>query len=172
MSIVNLNFNIKDQKALGDFLRACLAIPNWLKVVLLASFLAAAFYFCGFQKLFYGPQVKEIETLKQEVIKTKNKMNYQVISTEKYTSDYRNILYEFYLIRQENEKLIEMHDNDIEIIVNYLRAASRNSRDLYYLERDLKEESEYFKKIKCIYHESSKLFKKDGSYFEKDSVVN
>lgn len=159
MGIIDFKVDFSNQKVLGAIVRCFLDIPRWLKILVVLSFVGAIVYFGFGQGYLYNDQLNELKRLQVELAETKQKMDNSVLSLEIYNQDYEMFIREFILIKEMNDKLVEMHDEQINLFLEYLKHVNGPSRELSYLENILRQNEKYFKKICSAYFKRSLLFK-------------
>lgn len=159
MGIIDFKVDFSNQKVLGAIVRCFLDIPRWLKILVVLSFVGAIVYFGFGQGYLYNDQLNELKRLQVELVETKQKMDNSVLSLEIYNQDYEMLIREFILIKEMNDKLVEMHDEQINLFLEYLKHVNGSSRELSYLENILRQNKKYFRKICSAYFKRSLLFK-------------
>ena len=159
MGIIDFKVDFSNQKVLGAIVRCFLDIPRWLKILVVLSFVGAIVYFGFCQEYLYNDQLNELKRLQVELVETKQKMDNSVLSLEIYNQDYEMFIREFILIKEMNDKLVEMHDEQINLFLEYLKHVNGPSRELSYLENILRQNEKYFRQICSAYFKRSLLFK-------------
>lgn len=159
MGIIDFKVDFSNQKVLGAIVRCFLDIPRWLKILVVLSFVGAIVYFGFGQGYLYNDQLNELKRLQVELAETKQKMDNSVLSLEIYNQDYEMFIREFILIKEMNDELVEMHDEQINLFLEYLKHVDRPSRELSYLENILRQNEKYFRQICSAYFKRSLLFK-------------
>ncbi len=159
MGIIDFKVDFSNQKVLGAIVRCFLDIPRWLKILVVLSFVGAIVYFGFCQGYLYNDQLNELKRLQVELAETKQKMDNSVLSLEIYNQDYEMFIREFILIKEMNDELVEMHDEQINLFLEYLKHVNGPSRELSYLENSLRQNEKYFRQICSAYFERSLLFK-------------
>lgn len=159
MGIIDFKVDFSNQKVLGAIVRCFLDIPRWLKILVVLSFVGAIVYFGFGQGYLYNDQLNELKRLQVELVETKQKMDNSVLSLEIYNQDYEMFIREFILIKEMNDKLVEMHDEQINLFLEYLKHVHGPSRELSYLENILRQNEKYFRQICSAYFKRSLLFK-------------
>lgn len=159
MGIIDFKVDFSNQKVLGAIVRCFLDIPRWLKILVVLSFVGAIVYFCFCQGYLYNDQLNELKRLQVELAETKQKMDNSVLSLEIYNQDYEMFIKEFILIKEMNDELVEMHDEQINLFLEYLKHVNGPSRELSYLENSLSQNEKYFRQICSAYFKRSLLFK-------------
>lgn len=159
MGIIDFKVDFSNQKVLGAIVRCFLDIPRWLKILVVLSFVCAIVYFGFGQGYLYNDQLNELKRLQVELVETKQKMDNSVLSLEIYNQDYEMFIREFILIKEMNDKLVEMHDEQLNLFLEYLKHVNGPSRELSYLENILRQNEKYFRQICSAYFKSSLLFK-------------
>lgn len=159
MGIIDFKVDFSNQKVLGAIVRCFLDIPRWLKILVVLSFVGAIVYFGFGQGYLYNDQLNELKRLQVELVETKQKMDNLVLSFEIYNQDYEMFIREFILIKEMNDKLVEMHDEQINLFLEYLKQVNGPSRELSYLENILRQNEKYFRQICSAYFKRSLLFK-------------
>lgn len=159
MGIIDFKVDFSNQKVLGAIVRCFLDIPRWLKILVVLSFVGAIVYFGFGQGYLYNDQLNELKRLQVELAETKQKMDNSVLSLEIYNQDYEMFIREFILIKKMNDELVEMHDEQINLFLEYLKHVNGPSRELSYLENILRQNKKYFRQICSAYFKSSLLFK-------------
>lgn len=162
MGIIDFKVDFSNQKVLGAIVRCFLDIPRWLKILVVLSFVSAIVYFGLSQGYLYNDQLNELKRLQVELAETKQKMDNSVLSLEIYNQDYEMVIREFILIKEMNDKLVEMHDEQINLFLEYLKHVNGPSRELSYLENSLRQNKKYFRQICSAYFKCSLLFKDDN----------
>lgn len=165
MGIIDFKVDFSNQKVLGAIVRCFLDIPRWLKILVVLSFVSAIVYFGLGQGYLYNNQLNELKRLQVELAETKQKMDNSVLSLEIYNQDYEMFIREFILIKEMNDELVEMHDEQINLFLEYLKHVNGPSRELNYLENSLRQNEKYFRQICSAYFKCSFLFK-DGNKTE------
>lgn len=159
MGIIDFKVDFSNQKVLGAIVRCFLDIPRWLKILVVLSFVGAIVYFGFCQEYLYNDQLNELKRLQVELAETKQKIDNSVLSLEIYNQDYEMFIREFILIKEMNDELVEMHDEQINLFLEYLKHVNRPSRELIYLENSLRQNEKYFRQICSAYFKRSLLFK-------------
>ena len=159
MGIIDFKVDFSNQKVLGAIVRCFLDIPRWLKILVVLSFVGAIVYFGFGQGYLYNDQLNELKRLQVELVETKQKMDNSVLSLEIYNQDYEMFIREFILIKEMNDGLVEMHDEQINLFLEYLKHVNGPSRELSYLENSLRHNKKYFRQICSAYFKRSFLFK-------------
>lgn len=159
MGIIDFKVDFSNQKVLGAIVRCFLDIPRWLKILVVLSFVGAIVYFGFGQGYLYNDQLNELKRLQVELVETKQKMDNSVLSLETYNQDYEMFIREFILIKEMNDKFVEMHDEQINLFLEYLKHVNGPSRELSYLENILRQNEKYFRQICYAYFKRSLLFK-------------
>lgn len=159
MGIVDFKVDFSNQKVLGAIVRCFLDIPRWLKILVVLSFVGAIVYFGFGQEYLYNDQLNELKRLQVELAETKQKMDNSVLSLKIYNQDYEMFIKEFILIKEINDELVEMHDEQINLFLEYLKHVNGPSRELSYLENSLRQNEKYFRQICSAYFKRSLLFK-------------
>lgn len=159
MGIIDFKVDFSNQKVLGAIVRCFLDIPRWLKILVVLSFVGAIIYFGFCQGYLYNDQLKELKRLQVEFAETKQKMDNSVLSLKIYNQDYEMFIKEFILIKEMNDELVEMHDEQINLFLEYLKHVNGPSRELSYLENSLRQNEKYFRQICSAYFKRSLLFK-------------
>lgn len=159
MGIIDFKVDFSNQKVLGAIVRCFLDIPRWLKILVVLSFVGAIVYFGFGQGYLYNDQLNELKRLQVELAETKQKMNNSVLSLKIYNQDYEMFIREFILIKEMNDELVEMHDEQINLFLEYLKHVNGPSRELRYLENSLRRNEKYFRQICSAYFKRSLLFK-------------
>lgn len=159
MGIVDFKVDFSNQKVLGAIIRCFLDIPRWLRILVVLSFVGAIVYFGFGQEYLYNDQLNELKRLQVELAETKQKMDNSVLSLEIYNQDYEMLIKEFILIKEINDELVEMHDEQINLFLEYLKHVNGPSRELSYLENSLRQNEKYFRQICSAYFKRSLLFK-------------
>lgn len=159
MGIIDFKVDFSNQKVLGAIVRCFLDIPRWLKILVVLSFVGAIVYFGFCQGYLYNDQLNELKRLQVELAETKQKMDNSVLSLEIYNQDYEMFIREFILIKEMNDELVEMHDEQINLFLEYLKYVNGPSRELSYLENSLRQNEKYFRQICSAYFKRSLLFK-------------
>ena len=159
MGIIDFKVDFSNQKVLGAIVRCFLDIPRWLKILVVLSFVGAIVYFGFGQGYLYNDQLNELKRLQVELVKTKEKMDNSVLSLETYNQDYEMFIREFILIKEMNDELVEMHDAQVNLFLEYLKHVNGPSRELSYLENSLRQNKKYFRQICSAYFKRSLLFK-------------
>lgn len=159
MGIIDFKVDFSNQKVLGAIVRCFLDIPRWLKILVVLSFVGAIVYFGFCQGYLYNDQLNELKRLQVELAETKQKMDNSVLSLEIYNQDYEMFIREFILIKEMNDELVEMHDEQVNLFLEYLKHVNRPSRELSYLENSLRQNEKYFRQICSAYFKRSLLFK-------------
>lgn len=159
MGIVDFKVDFSNQKVLGAIVRCFLDIPRWLKILVVLSFVGAIVYFGFCQGYLYNDQLNELKRLQVELAETKQKMDNSVLNLEIYNQDYEMFIREFILIKEMNDELVEMHDELINLFLEYLKYVNGPSRELSYLENSLRQNEKYFRQICSAYFKRSLLFK-------------
>lgn len=159
MGIIDFKVDFSNQKVLGAIVRCFLDIPRWLKILVVLSFVGAIVYFGFCQEYLYNDQLNELKRLQVELAETKQKMDNSVLSLEIYNQDYEMFIKEFILIKELNDELVEMHDEQINLFLEYLKHVNGPSRELSYLENSLRQNEKYFRQICSAYFKRSLLFK-------------
>lgn len=159
MGIIDFKVDFSNQKVLGAIVRCFLDIPRWLKILVVLSFVGAIVYFGFGQGYLYNDQLNELKRLQVELVETKQKMDNSVLSLEIYNQDYEMFIREFILIKEMNDELVEMHDEQINLFLEYLKHVDGPSRELSYLENILRQNKKYFRQICSAYFKRSLLFK-------------
>lgn len=152
MGIIDFKVNFSNQKVLGAIVRCFLDIPRWLKILVVLSFVGAIVYFGFCQGYLYNEQLNELKRLQVELAETKQKMDNSYLSLEMF-------IREFILIKEMNDELVEMHDEQINLFLEYLKYVNGPSRELSYLENSLRQNEKYFRQICSAYFKCSLLFK-------------
>ena len=159
MGIIDFKLDFSNQKVLGAIVRCFLDIPRWLKILVVLSFVGAIVYFGFCQGYLYNDQLNELKRLQVELAETKQKMDNSVLNLEIYNQDYEMFIREFILIKEMNDELVEMHDEQINLFLEYLKHVNGPSRELSYLENSLRQNKKYFRQICSAYFKRSLLFK-------------
>lgn len=159
MGIIDFKVDFSNQKVLGAIVRCFLDIPRWLKILVVLSFVGAIVYFGFGQGYLYNDQLNELKRLQVELVETKEKMDNSVLSLEIYNQDYEMFIREFILIKEMNDGLVEMHDEQVNLFLEYLKRVNGPSRELSYLENSLRQNEKYFRQICSAYFKRSLLFK-------------
>lgn len=159
MGIIDFKVDFSNQKVLGAIVRCFLDIPRWLKILVVLSFVGAIVYFGFCQGYLYNDQLNELKRLQVELAETKQKMDNSVLNLEIYNQDYEMFIREFILIKEMNDELVEMHDEQINLFLEYLKYVNGPSRELSYLENSLRQNKKYFRQICSAYFKRSLLFK-------------
>ena len=159
MGIIDFKVDFSNQKVLGAIVRCFLDIPRWLKILVVLSFVGAIVYFGFGQGYLYKDQLNELKRLQVELAETKQKMDNSVLSLEIYNQDYEMFIREFILIKEMNDELVEMHNEQINLFLEYLKHVNGPSRELSYLENILRQNEKYFRQICSAYFKRSLLFK-------------
>jgi hypothetical protein len=159
MGIIDFKVDFSNQKVLGAIVRCFLDIPRWLKILVVLSFVGAIVYFGFCQGYLYNDQLNELKRLQVELAETKQKMDNSVLNLEIYNQDYEMFIREFILIKEMNDELVEMHDEQINLFLEYLKHVNGPSRELSYLENSLRQNKKYFRQICSAYFKRSLLFK-------------
>lgn len=159
MGIIDFKVDFSNQKVLGAIVRCFLDIPRWLKILVVLSFVGAIVYFGFCQEYLYNDQLNELKRLQVELAETKQKMDNSVLSLEIYNQDYEMFIREFILIKEMNDELVEMHDEQINLFLEYFKHVNGPSRELRYLENSLRQNEKYFRQICSAYFKRSLLFK-------------
>lgn len=159
MGIIDFKVDFSNQKVLGAIVRCFLDIPRWLKILVVLSFVGAIVYFGFGQGYLYNDQLNELKRIQVELAETKQKMDNSVLSLEIYNQDYEMFIREFILIKEMNDELVEMHDEQINLFLEYLKHVNGPSRELSYLENSLRQNEKYFRQICSAYFKRSLLFK-------------
>lgn len=159
MGIIDFKVDFSNQKVLGAIVRCFLDIPRWLKILVVLSFVGAIVYFGFCQGYLYNDQLNELKRLQVELAETKQKMDNSDLSLEIYNQDYEMFIREFILIKEMNDELVEMHDEQINLFLEYLKYVNGPSRELSYLENSLRQNEKYFRQICSAYFKRSLLFK-------------
>ena len=159
MGIIDFKVDFSNQKVLGAIVRCFLDIPRWLKILVVLSFVGAIVYFGFGQGYLYNDQLNEIKRLQVELAETKQKMDNSVLSLKIYNQDYEMFIREFILIKEMNDELVEMHDEQVNLFLEYLKRVNGPSRELNYLENSLRQNEKYFRQICSAYFKRSLLFK-------------
>lgn len=159
MGIIDFKVDFSNQKVLGAIVRCFLDIPRWLKILVVLSFVGAIVYFGFGQGYLYNDQLNELKRLQVELAETKQKMDNSVLSLEIYNQDYEMFIREFILIKEMNDELVEMHNEQINLFLEYLKRVNGPSRELSYLENNLRQDEKYFRQICSVYFKGSLLFK-------------
>lgn len=159
MGIIDFKVDFSNQKVLGAIVRCFLDIPRWLKILVVLSFVGAIVYFGFGQGYLYNDQLNELKRIQVELAETKQKMDNSVLSLEIYNQDYEMFIREFILIKEMNDELVEMHDEQINLFSEYLKHVNGPSRELSYLENSLRQNEKYFRQICSAYFKRSLLFK-------------
>lgn len=159
MGIIDLKLDLNNQKVLGAILKAFLDIPKWLKTLVVLSSLSAVVYFGIAQGYLYNDQINELKKLQIELSETKQKIQFSVLSLEEYNKDYTDLIKEFILIKEMNDKLLEMHDEQVKLLLEYLKTVDGPSKDLTYLENSIYQNERYFKRMCNSYLKRSILYK-------------
>ena len=169
MGIIDFKVDFSNQKVLGAIVRCFLDIPRWLKILVVLSFVGAIVYFGFGQGYLYNDQLNELKRIQVELAETKQKMDNSVHSLEIYNQDYEMFIREFILIKEMNDELVEMHDEQINLFLEYLKHVNGPSRELSYLENILRQNEKYFRQICSAYFKRSFLFKDDNKteYLDK-----
>lgn len=162
MGIIDFKVDFSNQKVLGAIVRCFLDIPRWLKILVVLSFVGAIVYFGFCQGYLYNDQLNELKRLQVELVETKQKMDNSVLSLEIYNQDYEMFIREFILIKEMNDELVEMHDEQVNLFLEYLKHVNGPSRELSYLENSLRQNEKYFRQICSAYFKRSLLFKDDN----------
>lgn len=157
MGIIDFKVDFSNQKVLGAIVRCFLDIPRWLKILVVLSFVGAIVYFGFCQGYLYNDQLNELKRLQVELAETKQKMDNSVLNLEIYNQDYEMFI--FILIKEMNDELVEMHDEQINLFLEYLKHVNGPSRELSYLENSLRQNKKYFRQICSAYFKRSLLFK-------------
>lgn len=152
MGIIDFKVDFSNQKVLGAIVRCFLDIPRWLKILVVLSFVGAIVYFGFGQGYLYNDQLNELKRIQVELAETKQKMDNSVLSLEMF-------IREFILIKEMNDELVEMHDEQINLFLEYLKHVNGPSRELSYLENSLRQNEKYFRQICSAYFKCSLLFK-------------
>lgn len=159
MGIIDFKVDFSNQKVLGAIVRCFLDIPRWLKILVVLSFVGAIVYFGFCQGYLYNDQLNELKRLEVELAETKQKMDNSVLSLEIYNQDYEMFIREFILIKEMNDALVEMHDEQINLFLEYLKHVNGPFKELSYLENSLRQNEKYFRQICSAYFKRSLLFK-------------
>lgn len=159
MGIIDFKVDFSNQKVLGAIVRCFLDIPRWLKILVVLSFVGAIVYFGFGQGYLYNDQLNELKRLQVELAETKQKMDNSVLSLKIYNQDYEMLIREFILIKEMNDELVEMHDEQINLFLEYLKHVNGPSRELSYLENSLRQNKKYFRQICSAYFKQSLIFK-------------
>lgn len=159
MGIIDFKVDFSNQKVLGAIVRCFLDIPRWLKILVVLSFVGAIVYFGFCQGYLYNDQLNELKRLQVELAETKQKMDNSVLNLEIYNQDYEMFIREFILIKEMNDELVDMHDEQINLFLEYLKHVNGPSRELSYLENSLRQNKKYFRQICSAYFKRSLLFK-------------
>lgn len=159
MGIIDFKVDFSNQKVLGAIVRCFLDIPRWLKILVVLSFVGAIVYFGFGQGYLYNDQLNELKRLQVELAETKQKMDNSVLSLEIYNQDYEMFIREFILIKEMNDELVEMHNEQINLFFEYFKHVNGPSRELSYLENILRQNEKYFRQICSAYFKRSLLFK-------------
>lgn len=159
MGIIDFKVDFSNQKVLGAIVRCFLDIPRWLKILVVLSFVGAIVYFGFCQGYLYNDQLNELKRLQVELAETKQKMDNSVLSLEIYNQDYEMFIREFILIKEMNDELVEMHDEQINLFLEYLKHVNGPSRELSYFLNSLRQNEKYFRQICSAYFKRSLLFK-------------
>lgn len=159
MGIIDFKVDFSNQKVLGAIVRCFLDIPRWLKILVVLSFVGAIVYFGFCQGYLYNDQLNELKRLQVELAETKQKMDNSVLNLKIYNQDYEMFIREFILIKEMNDELVEMHDELINLFLEYLKHVNGPSRELSYLENSLRQNKKYFRQICSAYFKRSLLFK-------------
>lgn len=159
MGIIDFKVDFSNQEVLGAIVRCFLDIPRWLKILVVLSFVGAIVYFGFGQGYLYNDQLNELKRLQVELAETKQKMDNSVLSLEIYNQDYEVFIREFILIKEMNDELVEMHDEQINLFLEYLKHVNGPSRELSYLENILRQNKKYFRQICSAYFKRFLLFK-------------
>lgn len=159
MGIIDFKVDFSNQKVLGAIVRCFLDIPRWLKILVVLSFVGAIVYFGFCQEYLYNDQLNELKRLQVELAETKQKMDNSVLNLKIYNQDYEMFIREFILIKEMNDELVEMHDEQINLFLEYLKHVNGPSRELSYLENSLRQNKKYFRQICSAYFKRSLLFK-------------
>lgn len=159
MGIIDFKVDFSNQKVLGAIVRCFLDIPRWLKILVVLSFVGAIVYFGFCQGYLYNDQLNELKRLQVELAETKQKMDNSVLNLEIYNQDYEMFIREFILIKEMNDELVEMHDEQINLFLEYLKHVNGPSRELSYLENSLRQNKKYFRQICSAYFKCFLLFK-------------
>lgn len=159
MGIIDFKVDFSNQKVLGAIVRCFLDIPRWLKILVVLSFVGAIVYFGFCQGYLYNDQLNELKRLQVELAETKQKMDNSVLNLEIYNQDYEMFIRELILIKEMNDELVEMHDEQINLFLEYLKHVNGPSRELSYLENSLRQNKKYFRQICSAYFKRSLLFK-------------
>ena len=159
MGIIDFKVDFSNQKVLGAIVRCFLDIPRWLKILVVLSFVGAIVYFGFCQEYLYNDHLNELKRLQVELAETKQKMDNSVLNLEIYNQDYEMFIREFILIKEMNDELVEMHDEQINLFLEYLKHVNGPSRELSYLENSLRQNKKYFRQICSAYFKCSLLFK-------------
>lgn len=162
MGIIDFKVDFSNQKVLGAIVRCFLDIPRWLKILVVLSFVGAIVYFGLGQGYLYNDQLNELKRLQVELAETKQKMDNSVLSLKIYDQDYEMFIREFILIKEMNDELVEMHDEQVNLFLEYLKHVNGPSRELNYLENSLRLNEKYFRQICSAYFKCSLLFKDDN----------
>ena len=162
MGIIDFKVDFSNQKVLGAIVRCFLDIPRWLKILVVLSFVGAIVYFGLGQGYLYNDQLNELKRLQVELAETKQKMDNSVLSLKIYNQDYEMFIREFILIKEMNDELVEMHDEQVNLFLEYLKRVNGPSRELNYLENSLRQNEKYFRQICSAYFKRSLLFKDDN----------
>ena len=162
MGIIDFKVDFSNQKVLGAIVRCFLDIPRWLKILVVLSFVGAIVYFGLGQGYLYNDQLNELKRLQVELAETKQKMDNSVFSLKIYNQDYEMFIREFILIKEMNDELVEMHDEQVNLFLEYLKHVNGPSRELNYLENSLRQNEKYFRQICSAYFKRSLLFKDDN----------
>lgn len=159
MGIIDFKVDFSNQKVLEAIVRCFLDIPRWLKILVVLSFVGAIVYFGFCQGYLYNDQLNELKRLQVELAETKQKMDNSVLNLEIYNQDYEMFIREFILIKEMNDELVDMHDEQINLFLEYLKHVNGPSRELSYLENSLRQNKKYFRQICSAYFKRSLLFK-------------
>lgn len=162
MGIIDFKVDFSNQKVLGAIVRCFLDIPRWLKILVVLSFVGAIVYFGLGQGYLYNDQLNELKRLQVELAETKQKMDNSVLSLKIYNQDYEMFIREFILIKEMNDELVEMHNEQVNLFLEYLKRVNGPSRELNYLENSLRQNEKYFRQICSAYFKRSLLFKDDN----------
>lgn len=156
MSLIdfNVDFNLK---ALGSIIKSCFDIPKWLKTIVVLTFIAAIVYFGVGQGYLYNDQMKELSLVQQELIDTRDRIQHSVLNIDEYNKDFTLIIKEFILVKEMNDHLLNMHDEQLSLILEFLKLQYPSSRDLYYLDKQLARNREFFRR-NCIANLKRSLF--------------
>lgn len=159
MGIIDFKVDFSNQKVLGAIVRCFLDIPRWLKILVVLSFVGAIVYFGFGQGYLYNDQLNELKRLQVELVETKQKMDNSVLSLKIYNQDYEMFIREFILIKEMNDEIVEMYDEQINLFLEYFKQVNGPSRELSYLENSLRQNEKYFRQICSAYFKRSLLFK-------------